>query len=105
MPSNREAFIRHAAQALQEAEIHLPRDVTRALAKAAKAESDERAKEQIGAILENVRLAGVAGLPMSQDRAFQFFVSRSDEKQTSISALEKHLLRRTARPTHKNELR
>ncbi|MGZ7133275.1 MAG: fumarate hydratase [Halobacteriota archaeon] len=59
MSSNREAFIRHTAQALQEVETHLPRDVTRALANAAKAESDERAKEQIGAILENVRLAGV----------------------------------------------
>ncbi len=67
MPSNRQAFMRHAVQALQEAEIHLPRAVTRALANAAKAESDERAKEQIGAILENVRLAGVAGLPMCQD--------------------------------------
>jgi fumarate hydratase subunit alpha len=73
MPSNREAFIRHAAQALQEAEIHLPRDVTRALANAAKAESDERAKEQIGAILENVRLAGVAGLPMCQDTGIPIF--------------------------------
>ncbi|MGZ7132889.1 MAG: fumarate hydratase [Halobacteriota archaeon] len=59
MPSNREAFIRHAAQVLQEAETHLPHDVMRALTNAAKAESDERAKEQIGAILENVRLAGV----------------------------------------------
>ena len=67
MPSNRQAFMRHAVQALQEAEIHLPRAVTRALANAAKAESDERAKEQIGAILENVRLAGVGGLPMCQD--------------------------------------
>ena len=32
MPSHREAFILHAAQALQEAETRLPRDVTRALA-------------------------------------------------------------------------
>jgi len=56
MPSNREAFISHAAQTLQEAEIHLPRDVTQALANATKAKSDQRAKEQIRAILENVRL-------------------------------------------------
>lgn len=73
MPSNREALIRHAAQALREAEIHLPHDVTRALANAAKAESDERAKEQIHAILENVRLAGAAGLPMCQDTGVPIF--------------------------------
>jgi len=91
MPSNREAFIRHAAQALQEAEIHLPHDVTRALANAANAESDERAKEQIRAILENARLAGAAGLPMCQDTGVPIFLSRSDEKQTSISALKMHL--------------
>jgi tartrate dehydratase alpha subunit/fumarate hydratase class I-like protein len=52
MPSNRKAFIRHAAQTLQEAEIRLQRDVTQALANATKAESDQRAKEQIRAILE-----------------------------------------------------
>jgi tartrate dehydratase alpha subunit/fumarate hydratase class I-like protein len=91
MPSNREAFIRHAAQALQKAEIHLPRDVTRALANAAKAESDERAKEQIGAILENVRLAGVVGLPMCQDTGIPIFFIEIRREQTSISALEKHL--------------
>ena len=73
MPSHREAFIRHAAQALQEAETRLPRDVTRALANAAKAESDDRAKEQICAILENVRLAGAAGLPMCQDTGVPIF--------------------------------
>jgi fumarate hydratase subunit alpha len=73
MPSHRGAFIRHAAQALQEAETRLPRDVTRALAKAAKAESDDLAKEQIWAILENVRLVGAAGLPMCQDTGIPIF--------------------------------
>jgi fumarate hydratase subunit alpha len=73
MPSHREAFVRHAAQALHEAETRLPRDVTRALANAAKAESNDRAKGQICAILENVRLAGAAGLPMCQDTGVPIF--------------------------------
>jgi len=73
MPSHREAFIGHAAQSLQEAETHLPRDVMRVLANAAKAELDDRAKEQICAILENVRLACAAGLPMCQDTGVPIF--------------------------------
>ena len=73
MPSHREEFILHVAQALQEAETRLPRDVTRALANAAKVESNDRAKEQICTILENVKLAGAAGLPMCQDTGVPIF--------------------------------
>jgi fumarate hydratase subunit alpha len=65
--SARETFISCVIDALQEAETQLPRDVKEALARAAKAETSERAKEQLYAILENIKLAAAAGLPMCQD--------------------------------------
>ena len=43
--SARETFIRHTMDALREAETQLPSDVRDALARAATAETSERAKE------------------------------------------------------------
>jgi fumarate hydratase subunit alpha len=71
--SARETFISCVVDALQEAETQLPRDVKEALARAAKAETSERAKDQLYAILENVKLAAAAGLPMCQDTGIPIF--------------------------------
>jgi fumarate hydratase subunit alpha len=71
--SAREKFISCVVDALQEAETQLPRDVKEALARAAKAETSERAKDQLYAILENVKLAAAAGLPMCQDTGIPIF--------------------------------
>ncbi len=54
--SARETFISHAIDALREAETQLPSDVREALARAATAETSERAKELLCAILEKSSL-------------------------------------------------
>src|SRR5659263_782567 len=81
--SARETFISCVIDALQEAETQLPRDVKEALARAAKAETSERAKEQLYAILENIKLAAAAGLPMCQDTGIPIF-SLEIGRETSI---------------------
>ena len=81
--SARETFISCVIDALREAETQLPRDVKEALARAAKAETSERAKEQLCAILENIKLAAAAGLPMCQDTGIPIF-SLGIGRETSI---------------------
>jgi fumarate hydratase subunit alpha len=81
--SARETFISHAIDALREAETQLPSDVREALARAAKAETSGRAKELLCAILENIKLAAAAGLPMCQDTGIPIF-SLEIGRETSI---------------------
>jgi tartrate/fumarate subfamily iron-sulfur-dependent hydro-lyase alpha chain len=81
--SARETFIRHTIDAIREAETKLPSDVREALARAAKAETSERAKELLCAILENIKLAAAAGLPMCQDTGIPIF-SLEIGRETSI---------------------
>jgi len=57
---------------IQKAETELPEDVIYALNKAYETEQGI-AKTQIGAILENIKLAGESGRPMCQDTGIQTF--------------------------------
>jgi tartrate/fumarate subfamily iron-sulfur-dependent hydro-lyase alpha chain len=82
--SARETFIGHTIDALRKAETQLPHDVRGALAKAANAETGERAKELLYAILENVELAAASGLPMCQDTGIPIF-SLEIGRETSIN--------------------
>ncbi|RLF32597.1 MAG: fumarate hydratase [Thermoplasmata archaeon] len=59
-------------QLIKKAETELPHDVVSALEKAYKVE-EGIAKTQIGAILENIKLAKVSGRPMCQDTGIQTF--------------------------------
>ncbi len=89
MRSTREAFISHTIDALLEAETRLPSDVRKSLANAVKAETSERAKGQLQAIRENVKLAAVAGLPMCQDTGIPiFFVEIGREASIDFSLKE-----------------
>ena len=89
MPSTREAFISHAIDALIEAETRLPSDVRKALASAVKDETSKRAKEQLQAILENVKLAAAVGLPMCQDTGIPiFFLEIGQEASVDFSLKE-----------------
>lgn len=54
-------------RALQEAEIRLPPDVLAALRRAAAAERDEIARQELGNILENIALAEERQVPICQD--------------------------------------
>ena len=54
-------------RALQEAEIRLPPDVLAALRRAAVAERDEIARQELGNILENIALAEERQVPICQD--------------------------------------
>ena len=59
-------------QLIKKAETELPQDVIVALEKAYEIETDV-AKTQIGAILENIKLAKSSGRPMCQDTGIQTF--------------------------------
>lgn len=54
-------------RALAEAEIRLPPDVLAVLRRAAAAERDEIARQELGHILENIALAGERQVPICQD--------------------------------------
>ncbi|MCM2466929.1 fumarate hydratase [Methanoculleus oceani] len=54
-------------RALREAEIRLPPDVLAALRRAAAAERDEIARQELANILENIALAGERQVPICQD--------------------------------------
>lgn len=54
-------------RALAEAEIRLPPDVLAVLRRAAAAERDEIAQQELGHILENIALAGERQVPICQD--------------------------------------
>lgn len=54
-------------RALREAEIQLPPDVLAALRRAAAAERDAIARQELGNILENIALAGERQVPICQD--------------------------------------
>jgi fumarate hydratase subunit alpha len=73
MGTPKEEFIRRTVAMLKEAETSLPADVKAALENALNAETNERAREQIRAILENVNFAGDKGLPICQDTGIPIF--------------------------------
>lgn len=79
---NREKFIRSIADLLRKAEIELPDDVVYALRKAETAEESQVAKSQLQAILKNIELAKMHGVPMCQDTGILiFFVELGTEFQ------------------------
>ena len=70
---SRETFIRSIADLLRKAEIELPTDVESALRKAETAEESQVAKSQLQAILKNIELARIYGVPMCQDTGIMIF--------------------------------
>jgi fumarate hydratase subunit alpha len=99
MPPTREAFISQATDALLEAETRLPSDVTNALISAVKAETSKRAKEQLQAILENVKLAAATGLPMCQDTGIPIFFLEIGQKASIDFSLKEALASAVQRAT------
>ncbi len=73
MDGSRKEFIHKTVAMLKEAETSLPVDVMAALQNALNAETNERAREQIKAMLENVKFAGNKGLPICQDTGTPIF--------------------------------
>ncbi|HIH86086.1 MAG TPA: fumarate hydratase [Methanoculleus sp.] len=66
-PGLLEALADATERALREAETRLPSDVLAALRRAAAAETNGIARQELGNILENIALAGERGLPICQD--------------------------------------
>ena len=75
-------------QLIKKAETELPKDVIAALEKAYKVETGV-AKTQIGAILENIKLAKKTGRPMCQDTGIQTFFVEVGVDFPEISKLKK----------------
>ncbi|PNX48063.1 MAG: fumarate hydratase, partial [Thermoplasmata archaeon M8B2D] len=75
-------------QLIKKAETELPKDVIAALEKAYKVEIGV-AKTQIGAILENIKLAKKTGRPMCQDTGIQTFFVEVGIDFPEISKLKK----------------
>jgi fumarate hydratase subunit alpha len=73
MDASREEFIHRTVAILKEAETSLPADVGAALQNALNADTNERAREQIKTMLENVKFAGDKGLPICQDTGTPVF--------------------------------
>ncbi len=76
MGARKEEFIHRTVAILKEAQTHLPADVTAALENALEAETNECARGQIRAILENVNFAGNEQLPICQDTGIPVFYVR-----------------------------
>ncbi len=66
-------MIEAIVEAIKLAETRLPEDTVKALEKAYYEEQNELAKTQLGAILENIKIAEKEKLPMCQDTGLQTF--------------------------------
>ncbi len=66
-------MIEAIVEAIKMAETRLPEDTVKALEKAYHKEQNELAKTQLGAILENIKIAEKEKLPMCQDTGLQTF--------------------------------
>ncbi len=66
-------MIEAIVEAIKLAETRLPEDTVKALEKAYHEEQNELAKTQLGAILENIKIAEKEKLPMCQDTGLQTF--------------------------------
>ena len=78
-------------QLIKKAETELPKDVILALEKAYKIETGV-AKTQIGAILENIKLAKKTGRPMCQDTGIQTFFVEVGIDFPEITKLKKIII-------------
>lgn len=67
------SLIEAIVEAIKLAETRLPEDTVKALEKAYYEEQNELAKTQLGAILENIKIAEKEKLPMCQDTGLQTF--------------------------------
>jgi fumarate hydratase subunit alpha len=74
---DKEVLVQSLAHALGKAATRLPSDVVDKLKDAYEKESQELARMQLGAILENVDLAANEGLPLCQDTGVQIFFIRA----------------------------
>jgi len=69
----RETFVDEMVGLIGAAEVCLPDNVVRALDAACNRESDPIARSQLGAILENIRIAGEKRIPLCQDTGILIF--------------------------------
>lgn len=69
-PAGKELFVavsEATCRAIRDAEIRLPPDVVEAIREAARNETSDIARQELGHILENIALAGRLGVPICQD--------------------------------------
>lgn len=83
----------------------LPHDVSKGLEGALKKESNETAKSQLEAILENVRLARERSIPMCQDTGIQIFYLSAGSKFPLLDKLPNILRNAVQRATKEIPLR
>jgi fumarate hydratase subunit alpha len=91
-------------EAIEKAEMELPKDVIRSLKKAANIEKGI-AKIQMEAILENMRIASKEGIPMCQDTGIMTFYIQAGTEFKYISDLKKMLSKAVKRATKEIPLR
>lgn len=90
---------------LRLAVTRLPRDVKDALKTAYESETDQTAKTQLKAILDNIALAEKTGRPMCQDTGVIIFYVKIGNKFEEISRLSEILKNATLRATKEIPLR
>jgi fumarate hydratase subunit alpha len=91
-------------EAIEKAEMELPKDVIRSLKKAANIEKGI-AKIQMEAILENMKIASKEGIPMCQDTGIMTFYIQAGTEFKYISDLKKMLSKAVKRATKEIPLR
>lgn len=99
-----EKLKRGVIQLIKKAETELPDDVVSALEKAYEVEKGI-AKTQIGAILENIKLARESGRPMCQDTGIQTFFVDIGIDFPDISSIKKIIIDAVKTATHEIPLR
>jgi fumarate hydratase subunit alpha len=94
-----------AVELLRLAATKLPQDVKEALKKAYREEESETGKTQLGAILNNIKLAEKIGVPICQDTGTIIFYVKVGAKVKRIDKIEEALRRATGRATEEVPLR
>lgn len=90
---------------LKQAVTYLPKDVKEALRKAHLEETSEAGKIQLGAILENVKLAEKFQVPVCQDTGIIYFYVKAGANLSDLSTVENALTEATRRATREIPLR
>jgi fumarate hydratase subunit alpha len=98
-------MVERLAGAIGRAATRLPDDVVQALEAARDRESSDRARAQLEAILENVRIARTEGVPLCQDTGVQTFFVRAGVASPFLADLGPWLAEAVGRATAKTPLR
>ena len=105
-PSELELRLRKAfSRMIELAVTDLPRNVENAIDEAYRREESDIGKQQLAAILENVRLAREKGIPMCQDTGVPMFHLRVGDEFPLKSGLEETVLDSVRRATASSLLR